>query len=218
MAAYGGILALGACLDAPAAQRLAHRDTYLEVVVAPDFDAAALDLLRARSANLRLLQADPPPPSAGLIEFRTTAGGVLAQTRDDARAERFEHRAGPLPTDEQLALARFLEPVARALTSNAVCLGRADSGCLHLVGAGAGQMDRVQACRIAVDKAGPRARGALAFSDAYFPFPDGPAVLIDAGVKCLVHPGGSRRDDETFALCDRHAVTCLTTGLRHFRH
>ncbi len=218
LAAYGGIAASGAGVDAQAAERIARKDVFLEVLVAPAFDADALDILRAKSAHLRILQADPGPPPGGSIEFRSIPGGVLAQTRDDARAERYEHRAGPPPTDAQLALARCLEPVCRALTSNAVCLGVLEAGRFRLVGAGAGQVDRLQACRIAVEKAGRRARGALAFSDAFFPFADGPAVLIDAGVTCIVHPGGSRRDDETFALCNERGVTCLTTGVRHFRH
>lgn len=87
-----------------------------------------------------------------------------------------------------------------------------------LVGAGAGQMDRVTSCRLAVEKAGGRARGASAASDAFFPFPDGPGVLIDAGVTVIVHTGGSKRDHETFELCERRGVSCFTTGVRHFRH
>lgn len=79
-------------------------------------------------------------------------------------------------------------------------------------------MDRVAACRLAAHKAGALAAGATAFSDAYFPFPDGPEALIDAGVACLVHPGGSKRDQETFDLCHARGVTCLVTGIRHFRH
>jgi phosphoribosylaminoimidazolecarboxamide formyltransferase/IMP cyclohydrolase len=79
-------------------------------------------------------------------------------------------------------------------------------------------MDRVTACRLAVEKAGPLAHGGIAASDAFFPFPDGPDLLIRAGVTTIVHPGGSKRDQDTFDLCERHAVTCLTTGVRHFRH
>jgi len=79
-------------------------------------------------------------------------------------------------------------------------------------------VDRVSACRLAAAKAGTHARSAAAAGDAFFPFPDGPSVLIEAGVKLIVHPGGSKRDQETFDLCERHGVTCLTTGMRHFRH
>ena len=111
-----------------------------------------------------------------------------------------------------------MEPIARSLLSNAVCLGREDAGSLRLVGAGAGQMDRVTSCRLACEKAADTARGTLAYSDAFFPFADGPEILIAAGVTTIVHPGGSKRDDDTFALCNAKGVTCLTTGIRHFRH
>lgn len=218
LAAYGGILGLSAAVDQPTAQRLARKDVFLEVIVAPGFAPDALETLRAKSANVRLLEVDSSPPASAAIEFRSIPGGVLAQTGDDALAHSFEHRAGPAPSDAILGLARFLEPVCRALTSNAVCIGSTSAGRCSLAGAGAGQMDRLQACRIAVEKAGDRARGGVAFSDAFLPFADGPRVLIDAGVACLVHPGGSKRDDETFALCNQRGVTCLTTGLRHFRH
>ena len=130
------------------------------------------------------------------------------------------HKAGPHPTAQQLATAMFLEPVCRALTSNAVCIGgtAGSPGTMRLFGAGAGQMDRVASCKLAVLKAGNHAKGAVAFSDAFFPFSDGPQVLIDAGVTCLIHTGGSKRDQDTFDLCEKSGVTCLVTGLRHFRH
>jgi phosphoribosylaminoimidazolecarboxamide formyltransferase/IMP cyclohydrolase len=115
--------------------------------------------------------------------------------------------------------ALFLEIVTRALLSNAVSIGAADaSGTLRLLGAGAGQMDRLTSCRIAAEKAGAGARGAVACSDAFFPFADGPTILADAGVRAIVHPGGSKRDQDTFDLCSSRGITCLTTGLRHFRH
>ncbi|HLO41883.1 MAG TPA: hypothetical protein VK176_12735, partial [Phycisphaerales bacterium] len=126
-------------------------------------------------------------------------------------------------TIEQLAAAKFLEPVCRALTSNTVCIGGVSPGrdeprAMRLFGAGAGQMDRVASCRLAVEKAGAHAHGAVAYSDAFFPFSDGPKILVDAGVRCIVHTGGSKRDQETFDLCNERGVTCLVTGLRHFRH
>lgn len=223
LAAYGGILASSGPIDEPAAERLARKDVFLEVVVAPAFSPGALELLRSKSANVRLLvpagwgrRAD-----RAVVEHRAVPGGLLAQTRDDAVTApgEFQHRAGPPPTDAMLAAAAFLEPVCRALMSNAVCLGGvAPGGAMRLLGAGAGQMDRLQACRIAAGKAGDLARGAVAFSDAFFPFDDGPRILIDAGAACLVHPGGSKRDEDTFRLCQERGVTCLTTGVRHFRH
>jgi phosphoribosylaminoimidazolecarboxamide formyltransferase/IMP cyclohydrolase len=119
-----------------------------------------------------------------------------------------------------LSDAGVLFTVAKHLKSNAVCIG----GGGMLFGAGAGQMDRVASCRNAVEKA--RAKLAapepgvrpVAASDAFFPFADGPTLLADAGVRCIVHPGGSKRDGDTFALCNERGITCLLTGSRHFRH
>jgi phosphoribosylaminoimidazolecarboxamide formyltransferase / IMP cyclohydrolase len=116
-------------------------------------------------------------------------------------------------------VAGFLEAVIKFLFSNAVVIGgEGEQGAVRVFGAGAGQMDRVTSCRLASEKAGRLAKGAVCVSDAFFPFADGPQILIDAGVTTIVHPGGSKRDDETFALCTQRGVACLTSGLRHFRH
>jgi len=117
-----------------------------------------------------------------------------------------------------LAAAASVWVACKHLRSNAVAIGGADGDASALFGGGAGQMDRVASCRIAVEKAGERAVGAIAASDAFFPFPDGPEILIDAGVSVIVHPGGSKRDSETIELCESRGVTCLLTGVRHFKH
>ena len=122
-----------------------------------------------------------------------------------------------MPSEELLSSAAFAFTIVKHLTSNAVAItsGR------ELLGAGAGQMDRVAACRIAIEKATARPTQdapLVAASDAFFPFKDGPEALIAAGVRCLVHPGGSKRDQETLDLCEERGVTCLLTGVRHFRH
>lgn len=223
LAAYGGILAVSGVLDSDATERLIDKSIFLEVVAAPSFSREAVEVLRAKSANVRLLACGTPVENGESLEARSIPGGLLAQTRDRRliSAADLTHAAGPGPTPEQVRAALFLEPVARALLSNAVVIGgwaKAPARGLQSFGAGAGQMDRVAACRIAVEKAGDRAAGAVAFSDAFFPFADGPRILIDAGVSMLVHPGGSKRDAETFALCEARGVTCLTTGVRHFRH
>ena len=171
--------------------------------------------------RIRLLAVgDPDAGTARAIEHRSLPGGVLVQHRDLLAPEpaKWEHAAGPTPDDALVRTASALETVVRALTSNAVCLGGEDGAAVRLFGAGAGQMDRVASCRLAIEKAGERAHGAVALSDAFFPFPDGPELLIDAGVRAIVHPGGSKRDGETFELCDRRGVTCLTTAVRRFRH
>ena len=151
------------------------------------------------------------------MTYKSIPGGMLVQDRDRAIAEphRWTHAAGPVPTPQLLQDAGFVWTVAKHLKSNAIALGH--NG--RLIGAGAGQVDRVTACRLAVEKAAGRIEGVtVAASDAFFPFTDGPELLIEAGVKCIVHPGGSRRDQETMDLCRKHDVTCLVTGMRHFRH
>jgi phosphoribosylaminoimidazolecarboxamide formyltransferase/IMP cyclohydrolase len=220
VASYGGILALSDVMDAHGAQRLMERDVFLEVIVAPSYEPEAIDLLRARWANVRLLAVGSNAECPDACEARTISGGLLLQDPDArwASPQEFVLRAGPEPGPVPRRTAAFLERVARALLSNAVCIGRADGEILSLVGAGAGQMDRVTACRLACEKAGRLAQGAVAFSDAFFPFPDGPEVLLDAGVSVIAHPGGSKRDQETFDLCARRNASCLTTGIRHFRH
>ena len=231
LAAYGGVMAIAGRLDVRSAERLCDKDVFLEVLIARSFDDDALDMLRAKSKNLRILCAYPESAHDDEwgYEVRSIIGGLLVQSRDSRRPTPAEwvHRAGPAITDPLRDAIAPLECIARALTSNAVCIALVSESGVQLVGAGAGQMDRVASCRIAVEKAGerlsstarsPHAQVAVAFSDAFFPFDDGPRVLIDAGVQVIVHPGGSKRDADTFALCDARGVTCLTTGIRHFRH
>jgi phosphoribosylaminoimidazolecarboxamide formyltransferase/IMP cyclohydrolase len=228
LAAYGGIIAVSGTVDAAGAERLCRNDVFIEVLAAPGYTEEALEKLRTRWVNLRILVTPPAVASAANgpeMELRSVPGGVLIQQTDRRLSTLAEtrHMAGPAPSIEQLSIAKFLEPVCRALTSNTVCIGGVSPGshephAMRLLGAGAGQMDRVASCRLAVEKAGSNAKGAVAYSDAFFPFSDGPKILIDAGVTCLVHTGGSKRDQETFDLCNERGVTCLVTGLRHFRH
>lgn len=235
LAAYGGIVAISAEIDLAAAEAIVEGDRFVEVIVAPSFAPAARERLQARWKNVRLVEvggalraAQADAPKAAPWSVRSIAGGWLVQECDRAPeiAAMYQHAAGPAPSASTLADAAFAMTVAKHLKSNAVCIVRSRT----LLGAGAGQMDRVAACRLAVEKAGDRLRTeaasasapppftAVAASDAFFPFADGPRVLIDAGVQAIVHPGGSKRDDETFALCNERGVTCLLTGRRHFRH
>ncbi len=224
VAAFGGIIAINAPVDAAAAERLCAKDAFFEVIIAPRFTPDALETLRTRWTNVRLLAVgDLSAPPTNDSEIRSIPGGLLMQSRDHKHANATEriHRAGPAPTREQSRSAAFLEAVGRCLFSNAVVLGGASPkrvGVLRMFGAGAGQMDRVTSCRLAVEKAGPLARGSVCFSDAFFPFADGPAILAEAGVAAIAHPGGSKRDQDTFDLCNARNISCITTGLRHFRH
>ncbi|MBL8999837.1 MAG: bifunctional phosphoribosylaminoimidazolecarboxamide formyltransferase/IMP cyclohydrolase [Phycisphaerae bacterium] len=222
VAAFGGIVACGSVVDEEAAARLCAKDAFFEVVIAPGYTPGALSALRGRWTNLRILavgELTGPPPHEQ--EWRSIPGGALVQERDTKYGGERVHAAGPAPGKEQERAAAFLEVVGRSLFSNAVVLGGPSpsrAGAVRMFGAGAGQMDRVTSCRLAVEKAGPLARGAVAYSDAFFPFADGPAILADAGVSVIVHPGGSKRDQDTFDLCKARGVCCLTTGVRHFRH
>jgi phosphoribosylaminoimidazolecarboxamide formyltransferase / IMP cyclohydrolase len=219
VAAYGGILAVNRPFDADAAARLDTKEVFLEVIVAPSFEPEALAMLRARWANVRLLAVGEGDEPAGALDLRSIPGGLLAQERDTALAGELTLRAGPEPGPAARRVAGFLEAVIKFLFSNAVVIGgEGEQGAVRVFGAGAGQMDRVTSCRLASEKAGRLAKGAVCVSDAFFPFADGPQILIDAGVTTIVHPGGSKRDDETFALCTQRGVACLTSGLRHFRH
>ncbi len=220
VAAYGGILAVSAPIDADTAAHIAGEGSFFEVVIAPAFEGGAASSLSERWKNCRLLAVGDAPRVVGARTFKSIPGGMLVQRADDELPDTrtWTHAAGPAPSNDDLASAQALMCVVRALSSNAVCLGGRDGSGVCLFGAGAGQMDRVASCRIAVEKAGGHARGSIAASDAFFPFDDGPRVLIDAGARVLVHPGGSKRDGETFDLCDARGVTCLVTHRRHFRH
>jgi phosphoribosylaminoimidazolecarboxamide formyltransferase/IMP cyclohydrolase len=217
VSAYGGVVGLSRPLDGPTAQRLAG--VFTELVVAPGFDAAAREVL-AGKPSLRLLEVElaegAEASEARPLTLRSVAGGLLAQQADVAPDDpaAWTVAAGappPAATLEELALA---QTVAKHVKSNAIVL--VNQG--RVVGVGAGQMSRVDSVRIAVAKAGAWAAGAVAGSDAFFPFPDGVEELAAAGVRAVVQPGGSVRDAEVTAAADRAGLTLLLTGRRHFRH
>jgi phosphoribosylaminoimidazolecarboxamide formyltransferase/IMP cyclohydrolase len=213
--AFGGVIAVNGVVTADLARQIA--DIFTEVVIAPGFDPDALGLLAARK-NLRLL-ACPPPSAARGPEWRQIDGGVLLQTPDllDAAGDDPEHwelRAGPPASRAAMAHQAFAWRACRAVKSNAILL--ASDGAT--VGVGMGQVNRVDAARLAVTRAGERARGAVAASDAYFPFPDGLQVLTEAGVAAIVEPGGSIRDELAIEAAAKAGVTLYFTGVRHFFH
>ena len=216
LAAFGGVVVLGGDADAAAAEAMASGSRFLEVVVADRFHPDAAAILGERWPNARLVAVGPPGPDPVRTALRSVPGGLLVQERDQhpVNADDFRLAAGPTPDESMRRDAAFAVSVVKHLKSNAIAI----AGNSMLLGMGAGCVDRLNACRVAATKAGDRVAGSVAASDAFFPFPDGPEILIDAGVRCLVHPGGSKRDEETFALCEARGVTCLLTGVRHFRH
>lgn len=209
--AFGSVIGVNRPVDAPLAEIMA--DLFVEVVAAPGFSARALDLM-ARKRNLRLIEAPVERPRG--IEFRSVDGGMLAQQRDSARDQPrgWSVVSERHPDDREMPALALAWSVCRAVRSNAIVIANPT----QTVGIGAGQMSRVDACRIAVDKAVLNVKSTAAASDAFFPFADGVEVLARAGVTAVVQPGGSRRDQEVIAAADQLGIAMLTTGRRHFRH
>jgi phosphoribosylaminoimidazolecarboxamide formyltransferase / IMP cyclohydrolase len=230
VSAFGGVIAANGVVTGAMASQIA--DVFTEVVVAPDFEPAALEILTAKK-NQRLLRCPGPPaaprresggrhpettPSAGM-DWRQVSGGLLMQTPDTGSqpgdsATDWKLVAGSAADADVVADLEFAWRACRAVKSNAILLaaGRAS------VGIGMGQVNRVDSCRLAVARAGSRAAGSVAASDAYFPFADGLQILAEAGVRAIVEPGGSVRDDEVIAAAQDAGVTLYFTGVRHFYH
>jgi phosphoribosylaminoimidazolecarboxamide formyltransferase/IMP cyclohydrolase len=211
--AFGSIVALNRPADRELAAALAS--LFVEVVVAPQFSTEARKAF-VEKKNLRLLECPSVASRPGVLELRHVDGGVLAQTPDlepdDPGAWTCATRR--LPDDAERRALHFVWNVVRGVRSNAIVLANEH----QTVGIGAGQMSRVDACRLAVEKAGTSAKGSVAASDAFFPFRDGLDVLAEAGVSAIIQPGGSRRDPEVVAAADEHGMAMLLTGTRHFRH
>ncbi len=214
VSAFGGVIATNRPVTIEMAR--AVRDVFTEVLIAPAFEDGAFEVLASKK-NIRLLEADAyVHPGA---ELKPISGGALRQTPDRLdeagdEPERWQLMAGPSASPEQLADLRFAWRAVRSVKSNAILLAKDGAS----VGVGMGQVNRVDSCKLAVERAGDRSHGAVAASDAFFPFSDGPGMLADAGVVAIVQPGGSVRDDETIALCAERGISLYFTGTRHFFH
>ncbi len=214
VSAFGGIVALNRGVDLATAEELSS--TFLEAVVAPGFDPAAIEVL-GQKKNLRLMKVgDPDPPPWGGQNLCRVLGGLLVQDwdREDGGTLELQVVTERAPTEREIEALRFAWIVAKHVKSNAIVLARDES----LLGVGAGQMSRVDSCRIAIEKAGGAVSGAVAASDAFFPFRDGIDVLAEAGVEAVIQPGGSVRDEEVVAACNERGLAMVVTGRRHFRH
>ncbi|GAA4784664.1 bifunctional phosphoribosylaminoimidazolecarboxamide formyltransferase/IMP cyclohydrolase [Microbacterium gilvum] len=216
LSAFGGVIAANRPVTLKMAENL--RDIFTEVVVAPDFEPAALEVLKAKK-NLRLLKL-PADWKQEEMDVRLVSGGLLLQDADrfpddiESVAKGWELVSGERPSDDEMHDFVFAWKTCRAVKSNAIVLAK-DSA---TVGVGMGQVNRVDSCKLAVERAGGRAAGSIAASDAFFPFSDGPEVLINAGVRAIIQPGGSVRDEETIELARANGVTMFFTGERHFFH
>jgi phosphoribosylaminoimidazolecarboxamide formyltransferase/IMP cyclohydrolase len=213
-APFGGIIALNRPLDLPLAQAIDA--IFSEIVIAPEFDADALALLR-RKKNRRLMRSLRPVTVAGQLSLHSVPGGMLAQEPDRAAPAPLRVVTQRAPTDAELQALRFAWRVAKHVKSNAIVFGAAD----RTLAVGAGQMSRVDSTRIAVLKAqnaGLPLQGSVVASDAFFPFPDGVETAAAAGATAVIQPGGALRDDEVIAAADRLGLAMVFAGQRHFRH
>jgi phosphoribosylaminoimidazolecarboxamide formyltransferase/IMP cyclohydrolase len=214
--AFGGVIAANGVVTAAMAAQV--KDIFTELVIAPGFEDDALDILSG-SKNLRLLTCPPPIRGGGGPEWRQVDGGLLLQTPDEIDAPGddpagWELKTGQPASADVLADLAFAWRAIRSVKSNAILLA---SG-LATVGVGMGQVNRVDAARLAVSRAGERAAGSVAASDAYFPFPDGLEVLTAAGIRAVVQPGGSIRDQLSIEAAEQAGITMYVTGVRHFFH
>jgi phosphoribosylaminoimidazolecarboxamide formyltransferase/IMP cyclohydrolase len=217
LAAFGGIVALNKPVDLETAQAITSIDKLLEVIVAPDYAEDALQLLRDRWKNVRLLSVGPVDRfDDNERHLHKIVGGWLVQQRDLLGLDEAKwHVASERqPTEGEWQDLRFAWLVCKHVKSNAITVAKDRM----LMGAGAGQMDRVAAARIAIGKAGDRIKGCVAASDAFFPFPDGPQLLLSAGVTAIIQPGGAQRDQETIDAVNGAGAAMVLTAQRHFKH
>ena len=212
VSAFGGVIAANRPIDAAAAESI--KDIFTEVIIAPAFTDDALALLLPKK-NLRLLKL-PADYARESTEWRQVSGGVLQQVPDThfAAFEQWTLASGEPADAEVQADLEFAWRAVRAVKSNGILLAHGGAS----VGVGMGQVNRVDSCKLAVERAGDRARGSVAASDAFFPFADGLQILLDAGVRAIVQPGGSVRDEEVIAAAQAAGVTMYFTGERHFFH
>ncbi|MFS4109889.1 bifunctional phosphoribosylaminoimidazolecarboxamide formyltransferase/IMP cyclohydrolase [Streptomyces sp. PD-S100-1] len=215
VSAYGGVIAVNRPVSKEMAEQVA--DIFTEVIVAPDYEEGALEAL-TKKKNIRVLKAPAAPSHPA--EVKPIDGGALLQVTDRLQADGDDPANWTLATGEalsadELAELAFAWKACRAVKSNAILLAKDGAS----VGVGMGQVNRVDSCKLAVERAGEeRARGSYAASDAFFPFPDGPEILIAAGVKAIVQPGGSIRDELVVEAAKKAGVTMYFTGTRHFFH
>jgi phosphoribosylaminoimidazolecarboxamide formyltransferase/IMP cyclohydrolase len=215
VSAFGGVIATNRPVSVAMAEQVA--EIFTEVIVAPAYDDAAVEIL-SRKPSIRLLVC-PPRPADARVESRPISGGLLMQVGDavDALGDdpaTWTLQAGKAADPATLADLAFAWRACRSVKSNAILLA---SGAAT-VGVGMGQVNRVDAARLAVERAGDRAAGSVAASDAFFPFPDGLQVLTEAGVRAIVEPGGSVRDEAVIDAARAAGVTLYFTGTRHFFH
>ncbi|MCA9247261.1 MAG: bifunctional phosphoribosylaminoimidazolecarboxamide formyltransferase/IMP cyclohydrolase [Planctomycetales bacterium] len=219
VSAFGSVLGFNQTVDLATAEVLAEPGRFVEAIIASDYEPAALELLKTKpkwKTNVRLLRLGEFPQSADPYEFRQIDGGLLLQQPDTLADDESQWRTvtEAQVADDLLAELRFAWAICRFVKSNAIVLCKDCS----LVGAGAGQMSRVDSVEISIRKAGERTQGAVLASDAFFPFDDSIHEAAKAGIAAIIQPGGSKRDEEVIAACNQHGLPMIFTQRRHFRH
>jgi len=219
LSAFGSVLGFNRVVDVACAELLAEPGLFIEAIIAPDFEAEALEILTTKpkwKSNVRLMKTGELDAQTARWTFRSVHGGMLVQEADALPDDTSEWNVvtETKPTDEQMADLRFAWIIGRYVKSNAIVLCRDGM----LLGAGAGQMSRVDSTEIAIKKAGDRGPGSALGSDAFFPFPDAVEAAAAAGVTSMIQPGGSRGDDKVIAACNEAGIAMVFTGCRHFRH
>jgi phosphoribosylaminoimidazolecarboxamide formyltransferase/IMP cyclohydrolase len=214
VSAFGGVVAANRTVTVAMAEPLSQ--IFTEVIIAPDYEAAALEILM-KKPSIRILTA--PHMSIAPLEIRPVSGGVLVQETDLVKADgdfadAWKQVTGEPVSAEVLADLQFAWRAVRAVKSNAILLAHDGAA----VGIGMGQVNRVDSAKLAVSRAGDRVKGSVAASDAFFPFADGLEILANAGVTAIVQPGGSVRDEEIIAAAQKCGVAMFFTGTRHFSH
>lgn len=215
--AFGGIIAFNQELDAKTASAIVERQ-FVEVIIAPSVSAEAIEVVAAKK-NVRLLECGEWSTKTTGFDVKRVNGGLLVQDRDQGMVSLDDLKvvSKRQPTEEELKDALFCWKVAKYVKSNAIIYAKGDM----TIGVGAGQMSRVYSAKIAGIKAadeGLEVAGSVMASDAFFPFRDGIDAAAEAGIKCVIQPGGSMRDDEVIAAADEHGMAMIFTGMRHFRH
>ncbi|ENO1849537.1 bifunctional phosphoribosylaminoimidazolecarboxamide formyltransferase/IMP cyclohydrolase [Vibrio vulnificus] len=215
--AFGGIIAFNQELDAETATAIVERQ-FVEVIIAPSVSAEAIEVVAAKK-NVRLLECGEWTTKTTGFDVKRVNGGLLVQDRDQGMVSLDDLKvvSKRQPTEEELKDALFCWKVAKYVKSNAIVYSKGDM----TIGVGAGQMSRVYSAKIAGIKAadeGLQVEGCVMASDAFFPFRDGIDAAAEAGIKCVIQPGGSMRDDEVIAAADEHGMAMIFTGMRHFRH
>lgn len=210
---FGGIVALNREVNQETAEKLSK--IFLEIVIAPDFTEEALEILTQKK-NIRLLQLAFSKAEKESLKLTAVNGGVLVQTKDQTITlpEDWIVATDRKPSEQEIADLLFAWKAVKHVKSNAIVLAKDNM----TVGIGAGQMNRVGSAKIAIEQAGDKANGAVMASDAFFPMPDTVEEAAKAGIKAIIQPGGSKRDQDSIDVCNKHGICMVYTGIRHFKH